>query len=144
VHRDWKSVSRGKEIMIRDIGTKSGFRPVLRITAAVLTLGLILAGCGEVVSVDDMAGGGPGANSLLLSWKAPTTNDDGSALEDLAGYKLYYGTLPGRYSKVIDVGNFTSAVIADLGSGTYYMTVTAYDNNGNESKHSEEIDYTFQ
>ena len=33
--------------------------------------------------------------SITLSWTAPTENEDGSALTDLAAYKIYYGTSPG-------------------------------------------------
>ena len=79
----------------------------------------------------------------MLSWNAPSTNEDGSPLSDLAGYKLYYGNAPGIYSNVITVGDYTSAEIGDLESGTYYLTVTAYDIYGNESAFSNEIDHTF-
>ena len=37
--------------------------------------------------------------SMTLSWTAPTENTDGSQLNDLAGYKLYYGTSAGNYTK---------------------------------------------
>ena len=107
-----------------------------------IVIGLATTGCGEVASVDGMVPGG-GTNSLMLSWTAPITNEDGSVLTDLAGYKLYYGTQPGQYSQVITVGDYTSAEIGDLGSGTYYLTVTAYDIYGNESVFSNEIDHTF-
>ncbi len=30
------------------------------------------------------------AGQAILSWTAPTTNEDGTPLTDLAGYKLYY------------------------------------------------------
>ena len=107
-----------------------------------IVIGLATTGCGEVASVDGMVPGG-GTNSLMLSWAAPTTNEDGSALTDLAGYKLYYGNAPGIYSNVITVGDYTTAEIGELVSGTYYLTVTAYDIYGNESAFSNEIDHTF-
>ena len=31
-------------------------------------------------------------SATTLNWTAPTTNTDGTALTDLAGYKIYYGT----------------------------------------------------
>jgi len=34
------------------------------------------------------------AGDATLSWTAPGTNTNGSALTDLSGYKLYYGTSP--------------------------------------------------
>jgi len=114
---------------------------ILLMTSLLLILSLFLIGCGEVASVEGIGTGG--ANSLMLSWTAPTTNEDGSTLDDLAGYKLYYGTQPGQYSEVITVGDFTTSEIGGLESGTYYLTVTAYDIYGNESNFSNEINHTF-
>ena len=111
-------------------------------TTLMIVVGLATVGCGEVVTVDGIDIGG-GTNSLMLSWNPPTTNEDGSTLEDLAGYKLYYGTQPGQYSQVITVGSYNTAEISDLGTGTYYLTVTAYDIYGNESGFSNEIYHTF-
>lgn len=108
-----------------------------------IAIGLFLMGCGEVASVEEIDSGSGGSNSLLVSWDAPTTNEDGTTLTDLAGFKLYYGTQPGLYSQVITVGNYTTTEIGDLGSGTYYLAITAYDGYGNESDFSEEIYHTF-
>lgn len=58
---------------------------------------------------------------------------------DLDGYKVYYGTLSGTYTQVIDVGAVTSTDVSNLGEGhTYYFAVTAYDVDGNESGFSNE------
>src|SRR5262249_30447454 len=46
--------------------------------------------------------------TATLSWNAPTTNADGTALADLAGYKISYGFAPGNYSTTVDVGNVTT------------------------------------
>ena len=115
----------------------------LAATTLIVVIGLATVGCGEVVSVDGLPPGDTGPNTLALSWAAPTTNEDGSILTDLAGYKLYYGTTSGQYSQVITLGTFSSAEIGGLGSGTYYVVVTAYDIYGNESSFSNEINYTF-
>ena len=123
---------------IRSINFQRG----LLTAVLMIVISLATTGCGEVASVDGMVPGG-GTNSLMLNWTAPITNEDGSVLTDLAGYKLYYGTQPGQYSQVITVGDYTSAEIGDLGFGTYYLTVTAYDIYGNESGFSNEIDHTF-
>jgi hypothetical protein len=80
--------------------------------------------------------------SVQLAWDAPTTNADGTPLTDLAGYKLYYGSISGIYTVVINVGNQTTYTVPDLGDGqTYYFAVTAYDTMGNESELSEELRY---
>jgi len=75
-----------------------------------------------------------------LSWTATTTNIDGSPLEDLEGYIVYYGTESKKYKVSYDVKNVTTYRIDDLIDWkTYYFAVTAYDTSGNESPYSEEI-----
>jgi hypothetical protein len=81
------------------------------------------------------------AAQVTLSWKAPTTNEDGTTLTDLAGYNLYYGQKSRNYDVVIDVGSSTSSIISGLEPGQiYYFAVTAYDWSGNESDFSSEVD----
>jgi hypothetical protein len=81
----------------------------------------------------------PQVNMATLTWDPPTTNADGTPLTDLAGYKIYYGTLTRNYTKVINVGNVTTYTIENLNPDTYYFAVTAYDNSGNESGYSNEV-----
>ncbi len=78
---------------------------------------------------------GTATASLTASWQAPTNNADGSTLTDLAGYKLYYGTESGVYPNVVDINNpgISTYVVDGLSPGTYYFTITAVDNVGNES-----------
>lgn len=123
-------------------GRLSGPRYACLAAVLLLLAGLVLSGCGETASVGGIDTGGGGSNTLMLSWTAPTTNEDGTPLEDLAGYRLYYGTQSGQYSQVVTVGSFTTAEISDLPAGTYYVTVTAYDIYGNESDFSNEINHT--
>jgi hypothetical protein len=88
-----------------------------------------------LLSVTDLFGG-----TVTLSWKPPETNTDGSTITDLAGYKVYYGTVSGDYSNTIDVGNVTMYQISSLTNGlTYYFAVTSYNTSGNESVYSNEI-----
>ncbi len=104
-----------------------------------------LAGCGSGGGIASSNGGNSNRGTGALSWSAPTTNTDGSALTDLAGYKFYYGTSSGHYTGSIDIAdkNATSMPIATLASavpssGTYYVALTAYDNSGIESDYSNE------
>ena len=129
--------------MKTEIARKKCTLKVLITGTLIFIVSLFLIGCGDVASVGDIDTGGGGTNSLMLTWTAPTTNEDGSDLEDLAGYKLHFGTQPGQYTQVVTVGSFTTAEIGDLGTGTYYLTVTAYDIYGNESDFSNEINHTF-
>ncbi len=78
------------------------------------------------------------AGDVTLIWSQPVLNEDGTVLTDLAGYKVYYGTRPGSYEIIVDVGNVTSYFVPDLMDGsTYYFSVTAYDRSGNESGFSQ-------
>jgi hypothetical protein len=62
--------------------------------------------------------------------------------EDLAGYRIYYGTSSGDYSYSLDVGKTTTCTIANLQDGTpYYFAATAYDNDLQESEFSSEVVY---
>ena len=70
-----------------------------------------------------------------LTWTAPTLNEDGTPLTNLAGYKVRYGQTPGALSQVRDIANpaTTSVTIEGLSSGTWYFTVASYTNAGVES-----------
>ena len=85
------------------------------------------------------SGGNRPSGTATLYWTAPTKNSDGSALTDLAGYKVYYGTASGSYSQSIDVGKVTTYEVTNLPNGfTYYFVVTAYNQAGVESGPSNE------
>lgn len=107
----------------------------------------VLAGCGGSGSSSNNGTGtanGGGNVAGILIWDAPTSNTDGSPATDVAGYKIYYGTVSGTYTASIDVGNTTSIPMATLSAsvpvpGLYYIAVTAYDTAGNESVYSNEI-----
>ena len=79
-----------------------------------------------------------GTGSATLSWTAPTENEDGSPLTDLAGYKIYWGTTPGTYPNLVTINNpgITIYVIENLGPGTYEFVSTAFNAAGVESAYS--------
>lgn len=89
------------------------------------------------------------AGSARLSWNPPTTNTDGSALTDLAGYKIHYGTSSGNYSTTVSgsnclgcpapLGTEGEGMCLPLPAGTHYFAVTAFDQSGNESGYSNEV-----
>jgi hypothetical protein len=70
-----------------------------------------------------------------LDWQPPTSNTDGSALTNLAGYTVYYGTSPDNLSKSIKVSNagLSAYTVTGLTSGTWYFAVTSYSADGVES-----------
>jgi hypothetical protein len=78
--------------------------------------------------------------AVQLFWNAPSTNRDSSLLQDLAGYRLYYGESSSTYTTSIDVGKPTTYTLQGLEVGhTYYIAVSAYDTAGNESALSAEL-----
>lgn len=73
-----------------------------------------------------------------LSWTAPTENTDGSALSNLAGYRIRYGTSAAALTStiVIDNASVTTYVVEDLAPATWYFAVTAVNSQGAESSYS--------
>jgi prepilin-type N-terminal cleavage/methylation domain-containing protein len=55
-----------------------------------------------------ITGSNNGQKTISLAWTAPTTNTDGSALTDLAGYYLYRSDNGGAYLLVATLGPVTS------------------------------------
>lgn len=108
-----------------------------------------LFACGGDVAVNNDSGG-----SATLNWDAPTTNFDAgqTPLTDLSGYKIYYGTSSANYTTVIDIGmpscqisgstTVCTHTIGNLGKGSYYFAVKAYDTSNNESEYSDEVSKT--
>lgn len=113
-------------------------RTLFRYLSALLIV-LCVAACGG-------GGGGGGGSaaptgSATLDWVAPTQNDNGTTLTDLAGFKVHYGTSPGTYTQTITVPNaaaVTYTVTALPAGATYYFVVTAFNAAGVESNPSNE------
>ena len=84
--------------------------------------------------------------SVTLSWSAPTQNVDGTPLLDLAGYTIYYGPAERQYDHSIEIDNpgVTTAVIENLGLGTWYFAATATTASGMESEYSGEVQRIIQ
>jgi Putative Ig domain len=78
---------------------------------------------------------------VVLSWKAPTKNTDGTTLTNLSGYRVYYGKQSGQYSQTLSLPNasLTSVSIEDLTSGTWYFAVKALAKDGDESSFSGQV-----
>ena len=79
------------------------------------------------------------AAEITVEWEFPTTNEDGSALTDLAGARLHYGTTSSNYTATVDVpggqpGETRRHTITGLPKGQlYYVNATAYNADGAES-----------
>jgi Fibronectin type III domain len=86
------------------------------------------------------SGGGStssGPGSATVNWQPPTSNTNGSAINNLAGYTIYYGTSASSYSsvKVANPG-LTSYTISNLAAGSYSFAVVAYNAAGMASTYS--------
>jgi hypothetical protein len=123
------------------------------IVCALLMASALLAGCNQTSTAGSQAapaaattpssgaqsGSGGTVSSTQksadVSWTPPTTNTNGSALTDLAGYRIYYGTSPGKLTQSIQVANAGAIdyVVQGLTSGTWYFAVSAYTNTGLQS-----------
>jgi hypothetical protein len=80
-------------------------------------------------------------NYADLRWTAPTQNTDGSALTDLAGYRILYGNATGNYATTVNVNTPTATTfrVTDLVVGqNYYFVMRSVNAQGIESANSNE------
>lgn len=79
-----------------------------------------------------------GAGSANITWVAPTTNMDGSALTNLASFKVYYGTSSTALTNSTIISDVTrrSTTISSLAPGTWYFAVRAVNSAAAESDNS--------
>ena len=73
--------------------------------------------------------------SATVSWLPPTERTDGTALTNLAGYHIRYGTSSTALTQQVTVtgAGLTSYVVSGLTAGNWYFGVSAYDTAGLES-----------
>lgn len=90
----------------------------------------------------------PVTGSAALSWNAPTTRTDGTALSmsEIGGYTVRYGSSAGNYTNTVTISdaytmNYT---FASLTQGTYYFVVTAFDKQGQSSGNSSSVSAVIQ
>jgi hypothetical protein len=77
--------------------------------------------------------------AATLTWQPPTLNTDGSALTDLAAFKVYWSTSQGTYSPTQSTripSASRSHTVSGLARGTWYFVVTALNTQGIESPYS--------
>ena len=84
--------------------------------------------------------------STTLTWTPPTQNTDGTPLNNLAGYKVYWGTTQGNYTNSVTIANpgLASYVVSQLTPARWYFVVTAYSSTGMESGYSNAVSKTIQ
>lgn len=77
---------------------------------------------------------------VTLAWDAPTTNADGTPLEDLAGYNVH---VIENASARTPVFTTETTHTVTLPAGTHRVWVTAQDTAGNRSIPSNELELSF-
>ena len=84
--------------------------------------------------------------SATVFWDIPTTNADGSPLNDLAGFEVHYGATSQSYTEIMPVDDSaaSSAQIDELSPGLYFFAVLAVDTSGNKSALSVEVSKDIQ
>jgi hypothetical protein len=110
-----------------DIGSSAQIR--IGVTDGIVTTSLAPFS----ISVVATAGG-----SATLSWLPPTANTDGSALRDLSGYSIHWGTQAGDFANVVSIDNpgLSSYTVDQLTPATWHFVVTAVNSNGVQSRFS--------
>ena len=122
---------------VGNVGTTANIMIVASDNSATASIGPF------AIVVDAPTGSAPpatGTGTATLTWVAPKVNTDGTILNNLAGYHIYYGTDANALTQEIDVAGATttSYVVNGLAAGTYYFAVTAYSSAGTESDDSNE------
>lgn len=76
--------------------------------------------------------------SVTLNWQPPLENTDGTVLEDLTGYRIYYQDSNGQYKMLEQLSNpgLSSYMLEGLAPGIWSFAMTALNNAGIESNFS--------
>jgi hypothetical protein len=80
--------------------------------------------------------------NVALSWNVPTQTVDGETLQNLAGYRIHFGTNKDAMVNSIEVpsAGSNSYTVQNLKAGTtYYFAVRAITSNGDESEISNVV-----
>jgi hypothetical protein len=82
--------------------------------------------------------------SITLAWDAPTQNTDGTALTNLQGYEIHYGTSASSLTQKISISTTgqQNYVVENLTSGTWYFEVIAVNAAGTQSGPSSIVSVT--
>jgi hypothetical protein len=114
-------------------------RKKLTLLGAWIAVALLVSGCNDP-GADPTAAKAPstvsgGSRAATLSWDAPTANTNGTALTDLVGYRIYYGSSPEDLKQSVQIGTvgLQTYVVENLDAGTWYFAVMALASNGAES-----------
>ena len=94
-----------------------------------------------VSSSGSSSGATTSSTNVTLSWSAPTENTNGSALTNLAGYIIYYGTSASAMTQTIDINTvgMLTYVVDNLSAGSWYFQIVAVNSAGEQSTPSATV-----
>jgi hypothetical protein len=86
------------------------------------------------ISVDAVSNG-----SVTVTWDPPTENTDDTPLENLAAFRIYWGTDPHALANLVTIVDVVNAAYRfdGLPPGIYYFGTTAINSFGVESETSD-------
>ena len=73
--------------------------------------------------------------SLVLNWTAPNLRSDGTALTNLSGYQISYGSGPSDLTQTVQISNpsVSTYTVGNLTTGTWYFALRAVAADGQSS-----------
>lgn len=85
----------------------------------------------------------PPPGSTTLRWSTPTINSDGTPLDDLAAYIIYYGQSPTNLDQFVVVEDplATLFIVTGLTGATWYFALTSYSAEGVEGRRSATVSH---
>jgi len=120
-----------------DVGATSGI--VITVADGTATASLSAFAL-TVVATTAVSSPSSSTGTAKVTWSAPTENSNGTALTNLAGYYVYYGTDSASLSQTITVSNpqALAYTITGLATGnTWYFAVASYTSTGQQSSLSQ-------
>ena len=116
----------------------------MRFAVVILTLVLAVTACGggspqQSSSSAETSHPQSSTGSAALSWDPVTEDTRGNPLQDLAGYKIHYGTSAEAMDTVdvLDDPSQTTYIVQGLSPGTWYFAASAYTTDGTEGAVSD-------
>jgi len=90
--------------------------------------------------------GSSNTGTATLDWSAPTQNTNGTALTDLAGYHLHYGTSASNLSASVQIPSAAvrTYTLKNLAPATYYFAIAAYTRTGLQGALSRVVSKTVE
>jgi len=112
------------------------------IFAVLLLLGIVSCRGSAITckGISDLASPAGEGGKITMEW-------DSNTEPKLTGYRVFYGTSPGKYKSCVDVGKATEPspgvvkfTLTGLNKGKrYYLALTAYDTFQNTGEFSKEV-----